>query len=121
MLIIFISRDYVIIYDMFVDIAKVSLKAGDGGNGAVSFRREIYIPKGGPDGGDGGRGGNIIFKADKDTNTLIDFRFTPILTAENGKNGAGQRAAGSRFRGEGGADCVPFGRWRRDELLRSRR
>ena len=79
---------------MFVDIAKVSLKAGDGGNGAVSFRREIYIPKGGPDGGDGGRGGNIIFKADKDTNTLIDFRFTPILTAENGKNGAGQRAAG---------------------------
>lgn len=79
---------------MFVDIAKVSLKAGDGGNGAVSFRHEIYIPKGGPDGGDGGRGGNIIFKADKDTNTLIDFRFTPILTAENGKNGAGQRAAG---------------------------
>ncbi len=79
---------------MFVDTAKVSLKAGDGGNGAVSFRREIYIPKGGPDGGDGGRGGNIIFRADKDTNTLIDFRFTPILTAENGKNGAGQRAAG---------------------------
>ena len=79
---------------MFVDTAKVSLKAGDGGNGAVSFRHEIYIPKGGPDGGDGGRGGNIIFKADKDTNTLIDFRFTPILTAENGKNGAGQRAAG---------------------------
>ena len=60
---------------MFVDTAKVSLKAGDGGNGAVSFRREIYIPKGGPDGGDGGRGGNIIFKADKDTNTLIDFHF----------------------------------------------
>lgn len=79
---------------MFVDTAKVSLKAGDGGNGAVSFRREIYIPKGGPDGGDGGKGGDIIFKADKDTNTLIDFRFTPILTAENGKNGAGQRSAG---------------------------
>ena len=83
-----------IICNMFVDTAKVSLKAGDGGNGAVSFRREIYIPKGGPDGGDGGRGGNIIFRADKDTNTLVDFRFTPILTAENGKNGAGQRAAG---------------------------
>ena len=79
---------------MFVDIAKVSLKAGDGGNGAVSFRREIYIPKGGPDGGDGGKGGDIIFRAAKDTNTLIDFRFTPILTAENGKSGAGQRAAG---------------------------
>ncbi|MBR3180033.1 GTPase ObgE [Candidatus Saccharibacteria bacterium] len=79
---------------MFVDKAKVSLKAGDGGRGAVSFRHEIYIPKGGPDGGDGGRGGNIIFRADRNTNTLIDFRFTPILTAENGKNGAGQRAAG---------------------------
>ena len=79
---------------MFVDTAKVSLKAGKGGDGAVSFRREIYIPKGGPDGGDGGRGGNIIFRADRNTNTLIDFRFTPILTAENGKNGSGQRSAG---------------------------
>ena len=79
---------------MFVDIAKVSLKAGKGGDGAVSFRREIYIPKGGPDGGDGGKGGDIIFKADKDTNTLIDFRFTPILTAEDGKNGSGTRSAG---------------------------
>ena len=79
---------------MFVDKAKVSLKAGDGGNGAVSFRHEIYIPKGGPDGGDGGKGGDIVFKADKDTDTLVDFRFTPILTAENGKAGAGQRAAG---------------------------
>ena len=79
---------------MFVDTAKVYIKAGKGGNGAVSFRHEIYIPKGGPDGGDGGKGGDIVFRADKDTNTLIDFRFTPILTAENGKNGAGQRAAG---------------------------
>ena len=79
---------------MFVDKAKVSLKAGDGGNGAVSFRHEIYIPKGGPDGGDGGKGGDIVFKADKDTDTLVDFRFTPILTAENGKAGSGQRAAG---------------------------
>ncbi len=79
---------------MFVDIAKVSLKAGKGGDGAVSFRREIYIPKGGPDGGDGGKGGDIIFRADKDTNTLIDFRFTPILTAEDGKNGSGTRSAG---------------------------
>ena len=79
---------------MFVDTAKVSLKAGKGGDGAVSFRREIYIPKGGPDGGDGGKGGDIIFRADKDTNTLIDFRFTPILTAEDGKNGSGQRSAG---------------------------
>ena len=74
--------------------AKVSLKAGKGGNGAVSFRREIYIPKGGPDGGDGGKGGDIVFRADKDTNTLIDFRFTPILAAEDGKNGSGTRSAG---------------------------
>ena len=79
---------------MFVDIAKVSLKAGKGGDGAVSFRREIYIPKGGPDGGDGGKGGDIVFRADKDTDTLVDFRFTPILTAENGKNGSGKRSAG---------------------------
>lgn len=79
---------------MFVDTAKVKLKAGDGGNGAVSFRREIYIPKGGPDGGDGGKGGSIIFRADKDTNTLLDFRYNPELTAENGKNGSGQRSAG---------------------------
>ena len=79
---------------MFVDTAKVKLQAGKGGDGAVSFRHEIYIPKGGPDGGDGGRGGSIIFRADKDTNTLLDFRFNPEIKAENGKNGAGQRAAG---------------------------
>lgn len=79
---------------MFVDTAKVKLQAGKGGDGAVSFRHEIYIPKGGPDGGDGGKGGSIIFRADKDTNTLLDFRFNPELKAENGKNGAGQRSAG---------------------------
>ena len=75
---------------MFCDTAKVSLKAGKGGDGAVSFRREIYINKGGPDGGNGGKGGSIIFVADKDTNTLIDFRFNPILTAEDGGNGSGR-------------------------------
>lgn len=79
---------------MFVDVAKVELHAGKGGDGAVSFRHEIYIPKGGPDGGDGGRGGSIIFRADKDTNTLLDFRYNPILRAEDGKNGSGQRSAG---------------------------
>lgn len=107
---------------MFVDKAKVSLKAGKGGDGAVSFRREIYIPKGGPDGGDGGKGGDIIFKADKDTNTLIDFRFTPILTAEDGKNGSGTRSAG-----RGGKDLiveVPIGtvvyRLKSEEASRSR-
>ena len=79
---------------MFVDTAKVKLEAGKGGDGAVSFRHEIYIPKGGPDGGDGGRGGSIIFRADKDTNTLLNFRFTPELKAEDGKNGSGTRSAG---------------------------
>lgn len=79
---------------MFVDTAKVKLQAGKGGDGAVSFRHEIYIPKGGPDGGDGGKGGSIIFLADKDTNTLLDFRYNPELTAEDGKNGSGQRSAG---------------------------
>ena len=79
---------------MFVDTAKVKLQAGKGGDGAVSFRREIYIPKGGPDGGDGGKGGSIVFRADKDTNTLLDFRFNPELKAEDGKNGSGSRSAG---------------------------
>ncbi len=79
---------------MFVDTAKVKLQAGKGGDGAVSFRHEIYIPKGGPDGGDGGRGGSIIFRADKDTNTLLDFRYNPELKAEDGRNGSGQRSAG---------------------------
>lgn len=78
----------------FVDKVKVSLKAGKGGNGAVSFRHEIYIPKGGPDGGDGGKGGSIIFRADKDTGSLLDLRFTPELKAEDGKNGSGTRSAG---------------------------
>ena len=79
---------------MFCDTAKVSLKAGKGGDGAVSFRREIYINKGGPDGGNGGKGGSIIFQADKDTNTLIDFRFNPILIAPDGGNGSGTRSNG---------------------------
>lgn len=79
---------------MFVDTAKVKLQAGKGGDGAVSFRHEIYIPKGGPDGGDGGRGGSIVFRSDKDTNTLLDFRYNPELKAEDGKGGSGQRSAG---------------------------
>ena len=58
---------------MFVDTAKIFVQAGRGGNGAVSFRRELYIEKGGPDGGDGGRGGDVIFRATKDLNTLFDI------------------------------------------------
>ena len=79
---------------MFVDTAKVYIKAGKGGNGAISFRHEIYIPKGGPDGGDGGKGGDVVFVASKDCDTLIDFRFQPKLIAEDGKAGSGQKSSG---------------------------
>ena len=79
---------------MFVDTAKVYIKAGKGGNGAISFRHEIYIPKGGPDGGDGGKGGDVVFVASKDCDTLIDFRFQPRLIAEDGKAGSGQKSSG---------------------------
>ena len=79
---------------MFVDTAKVIIRAGKGGNCAISFRREIYIPKGGPDGGDGGKGGDVVFVASKDCNTLIDFRFQPKLIAEDGKAGSGQKSSG---------------------------
>ena len=83
---------------MFVDTAKVYIKAGKGGNGAISFRREIYIPKGGPDGGDGGKGGDVVFVASKDCDTLIDFRFQPKLIAEDGKPGTGQKSSGKSGR-----------------------
>lgn len=73
---------------MFVDTAKVILVAGRGGNGAVSFRTEKYIDHGGPDGGDGGHGGDIVFVGDEGTNTLIDFRYHPELKAEHGQNGS---------------------------------
>lgn len=79
---------------MFVDTAKVYIKAGKGGNGAISFRHEIYIPKGGPDGGDGGKGGDVVFVASKDCDTLIDFRFQPKLIAQDGKAGSGQKSSG---------------------------
>lgn len=73
---------------MFVDTAKVFISAGKGGDGAVSFRREIYVAKGGPDGGDGGKGGDVIFVADSGLNTLIDFRYKPELKATPGQNGS---------------------------------
>jgi len=73
---------------MFVDTAKVFISAGKGGDGAVSFRREIYIQKGGPDGGVGGNGGDVIFVADSGLNTLVDFRYKPELKAKNGENGS---------------------------------
>ena len=73
---------------MFVDIAKVLVQAGKGGDGVVSFRHEIYVDKGGPDGGDGGKGGDVVFEATENLNTLIDFRYKPELRAEKGQNGA---------------------------------
>ena len=79
---------------MFVDYAKIIIKSGDGGNGAATFRREKYVAAGGPDGGDGGRGGDIYFKVDPNQNTLIDFRFTKKYKAENGQNGSGNRCFG---------------------------
>lgn len=73
---------------MFVDQVKISVKAGNGGNGMVSFRREKYVPKGGPDGGNGGRGGSIYFRATNNISTLSDFRFGLKIKANNGGNGA---------------------------------
>lgn len=73
---------------MFVDTAKVFISAGKGGDGAVSFRHEIYVDKGGPDGGAGGKGGDVIFVATENVNTLLDFRYKPELKATNGQNGA---------------------------------
>ncbi|MCT4688450.1 GTPase ObgE [Vallitalea sp.] len=79
---------------MFVDQAKIYIKSGDGGNGCVSFRREKYVPNGGPDGGDGGKGGDIIFRVDNDLNTLYDFRHKKHFKARNGEPGKGNRMHG---------------------------
>ncbi len=79
---------------MFIDIAKIFVKAGDGGNGAVSFHREKYVAAGGPDGGDGGRGGNVLFQADSNLSTLADFRYKRKYIAQRGENGRGGRCAG---------------------------
>ncbi|HIU50761.1 MAG TPA: GTPase ObgE [Candidatus Limousia pullorum] len=79
---------------MFVDVAKIKIKAGDGGDGAVSFHREKYIASGGPDGGDGGKGGNIVFVADSNLSTLADFRYKRKYLAQKGENGKAARRNG---------------------------
>ncbi|SDY26041.1 Obg family GTPase CgtA [Nitrosomonas sp. Nm33] len=78
----------------FIDEAKIEVFAGDGGNGIASFRREKFIPKGGPDGGDGGRGGSIYAIADHNINTLVEYRFTPLFRAKKGENGRGSDCYG---------------------------
>ncbi|MEO0392436.1 MAG: GTPase ObgE [Pseudomonadota bacterium] len=80
----------------FLDEAKIFLKSGDGGNGAVAFRREKYVPRGGPAGGDGGRGGHVVFEAVNDLNTLIDFRYRQHFKAERGENGMGKNRSGKQ-------------------------
>lgn len=92
---------------MFIDYVKITAKSGNGGNGAITFRREKYVAAGGPDGGDGGRGGSVYFTVDPDMNTLLDFRFKRKFKAEDGKNGEGSH----RF-GKSGEDLyikVPIG------------
>ena len=79
---------------MFTDYTKIVIKSGDGGNGAITFRREKYVAAGGPDGGDGGNGGNVYFQVDKDKNTLIDFRYNKKFKAKNGENGSGSNCNG---------------------------
>lgn len=87
--------------EVFIDEIKVFVKAGDGGNGCVSFRREKYVPRGGPNGGDGGNGGSIIFKTTKNKSTLINFHFNPHIKAEKGSHGKG-----SDLHGKNGKDKI---------------
>ncbi len=80
----------------FIDQVKVYLKAGDGGRGCVAFRREKFVPRGGPSGGDGGDGGSVTFRADPGMNTLYDFHYRPHLKAQNGRPGMGDRMSGKK-------------------------
>ena len=98
---------------MFVDSAKIKIKAGNGGNGAVAFHREKYVASGGPDGGDGGKGGNIVFQVDDNLSTLSDFRYKRKYNAENGKDGQGKRCNGKK--GEDLIIRVPRGTVIREE------
>ena len=79
----------------FLDQAKINLKAGNGGSGSASFRREKYVEFGGPDGGDGGDGGSILFEAERNLNTLIDYRYSQHFKAENGKPGSKKNKTGA--------------------------
>ena len=92
---------------MFIDSVTIEVEAGRGGNGAVSFRREKYVPRGGPDGGDGGHGGSIILAASEELNTLAGFRYKKVFRAQAGVNGAGANRHGRN--GESLVIKVPVG------------
>ena len=89
---------------MLVDEVRITVKAGDGGNGCLAFRREKYVPRGGPSGGDGGRGGDVTMVATIHRNTLLHFRFNPEYTAERGRHGEGSNRTGH--------EGVEVDRWR---------
>jgi GTP-binding protein len=99
---------------MFVDEAKIRVKAGDGGNGCMAFRREKFVPRGGPSGGDGGRGGDVIMESSERHNTLVHFRFNPEYKAERGRHGEGSNCTGRE--GENVILKVPVGTIVYDEL-----
>ena len=86
---------------MFIDEAKIRVKAGNGGNGCMAFRREKFVPRGGPSGGDGGRGGDVVMISSERHNTLVHFRFNPEYQAERGRHGEG-----SNKKGRDGVDVV---------------
>jgi GTP-binding protein len=98
----------------FIDEARISVKAGDGGNGCISFRHEKYIPKGGPDGGNGARGGSVIIRADRQLNTLLDFKYKRSYRAERGENGRGKDQGGKSGKDE--VVKVPCGTLVRDAV-----
>lgn len=98
---------------MFIDYAKIVIASGKGGNGAITFRREKYVANGGPDGGDGGRGGSVYFQVDMGLNTLVDFRYKKRFVAKNGENGSGSRCNGKK--GEDIYIKVPQGTVIKDE------
>src|SRR6202008_328884 len=86
---------------MFIDETTIRVKAGDGGNGCLAFRREKYVPRGGPSGGDGGRGGHVVPRAHERLSTLLDLKYRPLLRAERGQHGRGKDQYG-----RSGADLV---------------
>ena len=103
---------------MFVDEAKIRVKAGDGGNGCMAFRREKFVPRGGPSGGDGGRGGDVIMESSETHNTLVHFRFNPEYNAERGRHGEGSNKTGRE--GESIVLKVPIGTIVYDDLTGER-